>query len=492
MNIKKILALVSVLAVSSTLVTAVFAAPAGIPPNGTVDAKFSSVATATIKDATGVSLFGLFSNSITAYFQATFPSLIVTGVSDFKGSITNSVAGASGKVTLSDADGVVMNGLMVDTNSYIHTGGSWLSDMKALRISDADGVDVWGDISNSSTSGGVGNPVSIGDANGVKMSGLLFQNNTINTLSLLPVSFGSKVDLGGGITNRTTQQPGSINMPVKIMDDAGLEIANDAGTTGLKILADGTISQNVVGKPVSIVDVDGLKITGAGGNNVDLGSTTAAIDATGIVKNAGLTIAANGDISDTSGVINFNDAQGIQVSNGTGVMSAYIDGAGQFFTNNNISASSISAAVEINTDGNIKVSNGGSITVGTGNITLDSGNLTVTAGRIKAAGGVGHIYTNEITYVNPGSTPVNTFSTKYSLGLNVSCTDPSKDRVLGCGLRHIGSGDIAEKGREFITAIGSAGASSCTVYARNMSSPLAAQTMKAYVTCLDPDSSVTW
>lgn len=52
------------------------------------------------------------------------------------------------------------------------------------------------------------------------------------------------------------------------------------------------------------------------GSSARLGTPTAAVDATGIIKNAGLSIATNGDLSDSTGAVVVNDNNGLQIIGG--------------------------------------------------------------------------------------------------------------------------------------------------------------------------------
>lgn len=53
-----------------------------------------------------------------------------------------------------------------------------------------------------------------------------------------------------------------------------------------------------------------------GTNTAKLGTSTAAVDATGVIKNAGLTIDSNGDLSDSTGAVVINDNNGFQIIGG--------------------------------------------------------------------------------------------------------------------------------------------------------------------------------
>jgi hypothetical protein len=300
-----------------------FAAPPTNPPTANVDASFNSTS---YPNTTSPTIIINAVTGIYSFVQATLAQLIVTGSTQL-GDLSIAANGDVSKV-----DGGV---IYLKDGAVIYPGGDSNDFNTSLFF-------------NTGTLAGKTVPTI-----------QTFDSTGAFTPTWLP--YGLAVSTLGNAAGTA----------LKIADDQGIQIANDAGMVGLSIAANGTIS-GTGASPIQINHTAGLQI-----NNFS-----------GLL---GLKISGYGDISGpASGPVKITDNQGLQVANDAGTVGLSVSATGDIST----------------TNGNVSVKN------------------ITASGPITSSGGFGKIYTAT-------GTSVNISANTYGSAGSASCAKAS-DRVLSC------------------------------------------------------------
>jgi len=253
-------ALAALIVVSMTALSVSAAGPLAGPPGGNVDARFYTVGTGILGSET-----------------------FLVG-SD--GSISNPGSTNGGRVTVTDNDGFRTN------------------------ITDNDAVNryaIYADVSGSGTLTSTG------------IFGSTVAGTGVGGYSNTGYGMSAYSNIGTGII-AVTNGTNAGNFQAAGVNGVGVQgWASGTGSTGLQGYG---LAYGVKGISIDAAGVGGWFRDSANVNTVNLGTSTAAVDATGIIKNAELTIAANGNISDSVGSVIVSDANGLTSIGATGFSKA--------------------------------------------------------------------------------------------------------------------------------------------------------------------------
>lgn len=323
------------------------------------------------------------------------------------------------------------NGLNINNganNLNIAATGAISNASGAVTVSDADGL----------TSTAAANPAIAG--NSTSNFGVRGISNTNSGVAGFSTS-------GSGTSGSSTSGTG-----VNAWSDSGNGVASFSNTNAAV-----RATSNNIGVSSTAIIAGRFNYNLIGGASVDLGTVAAAVDATGVIRNANLTIAANGNIFNQVGTnpVTIADTDGVSFTNNAGALKAYLDGSnGDFLTTGDIDTPK-----DIGAGGLIH----GATLLSIGNTTV-GGNLTVTnnvdiLGTIKGKT-VGRFYpSTKATGKAIGAG--NATSPSWA---SDTLTCPTGDFIVSCSITNTNTTTFLND------TLVNAASTSCTAYAANIGS----------------------